>query len=117
VGKANDVRAGVEGSRLPRDVKLTTAASNALAQDITVPGIVEATSYDGNTALSGMVARGTGRAAAEAAVAGLPTSATSSTTFTRQGHGPVSGSAHQRATRRASRGGNHAGPDGRPGAR
>ena len=53
------------------DVKLATAANNALAQDVTVPGSVEATAEDGNLTLTGTVSYGTERAAAEAAVAGL----------------------------------------------
>src|SRR5215469_17073897 len=53
------------------DVKLATAANNALAQNVTVPGNVEATAEDGNITLTGNVAYGTERAAAEAAVAGL----------------------------------------------
>jgi osmotically-inducible protein OsmY len=53
------------------DVQLTTAANNALAADVTVPDGVEATAEDGNIYLTGTVAYGTERAAAEAAVAGL----------------------------------------------
>jgi osmotically-inducible protein OsmY len=53
------------------DVKLATAANNALAQNVTVPDNVEATVEDGNITLTGTVAYGTERAAAEAAVAGL----------------------------------------------
>jgi len=53
------------------DVKLATAANNALAQDVTVPGNVEATAEDGNITLTGTVSYGTERAAAEAAVASL----------------------------------------------
>ena len=53
------------------DAKLTTAANNALTQNITVPDIVEATAWDGNITLTGTVAYGTERAAAEAAVTGL----------------------------------------------
>ncbi len=53
------------------DVKLATAANNALAQNVTVPDNVEATAEDGNITLTGTVSYGTERAAAEAAVAGL----------------------------------------------
>jgi len=53
------------------DVKLGTAANNALTQNVTVPDDVEATVDDGNVTLSGTVPYGTQRAAAEAAVAGL----------------------------------------------
>jgi osmotically-inducible protein OsmY len=53
------------------DVKLATAANNALAQNVTVPDSVEATAEDGNITLTGTVSYGTERAAAEAAIAGL----------------------------------------------
>jgi len=53
------------------DVKLATAANNALAQNVTVPANVEATARDGNIRLFGTVSYGTEGAAAEAAVAGL----------------------------------------------
>jgi osmotically-inducible protein OsmY len=53
------------------DAKLTTAANNALAANVTVPDSVEATADDGNITLSGTVSYGTERAAAEAAVSGL----------------------------------------------
>jgi osmotically-inducible protein OsmY len=53
------------------DVKLATAANNALAANVTVPGSVEAIAEDGNITLTGTVSYGTQRAAAEAAVAGL----------------------------------------------
>jgi osmotically-inducible protein OsmY len=53
------------------DVKLATAANNALAQNVTVPDSGEATAEDGNITLIGTVAYGTERAAAKAAVAGL----------------------------------------------
>jgi osmotically-inducible protein OsmY len=54
------------------DVKLTTAANNALAANVTVPGSVEATAVDGNVTLTGTVSYGTERAAAAEAVAALP---------------------------------------------
>ncbi len=53
------------------DVKLTTAANNALTSNVTVPDTVEATAYDGDVTLTGTVPYGTQRAAAEAAVASL----------------------------------------------
>jgi osmotically-inducible protein OsmY len=53
------------------DARLTTAANNALAQDITVPDGVEATARNGNLELTGTVGYGPQRDAAERAVAGL----------------------------------------------
>ena len=53
------------------DAALTTAANNALAQNVTVPGGVEATASDGNVKLTGTVQYGAQRDAAEHAVAGL----------------------------------------------
>jgi osmotically-inducible protein OsmY len=53
------------------DAKLTTAANNALAANVTVPDSVEATANDGNITLTGTVSFGTERAAAETAVSGL----------------------------------------------
>src|SRR5215471_10207366 len=53
------------------DAKLTTAANNALAANVTVPDGVEATAQDGNVTLTGTVSYGTERAAAETAVSGL----------------------------------------------
>ena len=53
------------------DVKLATAANNALAANVTVPDSVEALAGDGNIVLTGTVPYGTERAAAEGAVAGL----------------------------------------------
>jgi osmotically-inducible protein OsmY len=53
------------------DVKLTTAANNALADNITVPDSVEAIAEDGNITLNGTVSYATERAAAEAVVTGL----------------------------------------------
>jgi osmotically-inducible protein OsmY len=53
------------------DVKLATAANNALAANVTVPDTVEATAEDGNIILTGTVSYGTELSAAEAAVAGL----------------------------------------------
>ena len=53
------------------DAKLTTAANNALAANVTVPDSVEATAQDGKIVLTGTVSYGTERAAAETAVSGL----------------------------------------------
>jgi osmotically-inducible protein OsmY len=53
------------------DAMLTTAANNALTQNVTVPDGVEATALDGNLTLTGTVGYGTERDAAEQAVAGL----------------------------------------------
>jgi osmotically-inducible protein OsmY len=53
------------------DVKLGTAANNALAANVTVPDSVEATADDGDITLTGTVSYGTERAAAETAVSGL----------------------------------------------
>jgi osmotically-inducible protein OsmY len=53
------------------DAMLTTAANNALAQNVIVPDGVEATAEDGNLTLTGTVSYGSERAAAERAVSGL----------------------------------------------
>ncbi len=53
------------------DAMLTTAANNALAQNVTVPADVEASASDGDVWLTGMVSYGFQRDAAEQAVAGL----------------------------------------------
>jgi len=53
------------------NVKLATAANNALTSNVTVPDTVEATAYDGDITLTGTVPYGAQRAAAEAAVASL----------------------------------------------
>jgi len=53
------------------DAMLTTAANNALTQNVTVPDGVEATASDGNLTLTGTVSFGAERTAAELAVAGL----------------------------------------------
>jgi osmotically-inducible protein OsmY len=53
------------------DAMLTTAANNALAQNVTVPDGVETTAEDGNLTLTGTVSYGVERTAAEQAVAGL----------------------------------------------
>jgi osmotically-inducible protein OsmY len=53
------------------DAWLTTAASNALTLNVTVPDGVRATARDGNLTLTGLVESGRQREAAELAVAGL----------------------------------------------
>ena len=53
------------------DAMLTTSANNALTLNITVPGGVEAAAVDGNVTLTGVVAYGKQREAAELAVSGL----------------------------------------------
>jgi osmotically-inducible protein OsmY len=53
------------------DAMLTTSANNALTLNITVPDGVEATAVDGNLTLTGVVAYGKQREAAELAVSGL----------------------------------------------
>ena len=53
------------------DAQLTTAASNALAQNVTVPDSVEAIAEDGNVTLTGTVSSSVERATTAAAAAGL----------------------------------------------
>jgi osmotically-inducible protein OsmY len=53
------------------DPMLTTAANNALALNITVPGSVEASASDGNIWLTGAVSHGFERANAEQTIGGL----------------------------------------------
>jgi osmotically-inducible protein OsmY len=53
------------------DAVLTTAANNALAMSVTVPGSIEASASDGNVWLTGMAGNRFERDAAEQAVAGL----------------------------------------------
>jgi osmotically-inducible protein OsmY len=53
------------------DPMLTTAANNALTLNVIVPDGVEATAYDGDVTLTGLVKYGTQRDAAGQAVAGL----------------------------------------------
>ena len=67
----NNLKVVLAQSDYRDDVKLATAANNALAQNVTVPDSVEATAEDGNVTLTGTVSYGTERAAAEAAVSGL----------------------------------------------
>jgi osmotically-inducible protein OsmY len=68
---ANNLQVVLPESNYRDDAKLTTAANNALAADITVPDSVEAIADDGNVTLAGTVSYGTERDAAAAAVAGL----------------------------------------------
>jgi osmotically-inducible protein OsmY len=68
---ANNLEVVLPESDYRDDVKLTTAANNALAANVTVPDSVEAIADDGNVALTGTVSYGTERAAAAQAVAGL----------------------------------------------
>jgi osmotically-inducible protein OsmY len=53
------------------DAMLTTAANNALTQNVTVPEGIEATARDGNLTLTGTAKVGAQRTAAERAVAAL----------------------------------------------
>jgi len=53
------------------DVKLATAANNALAANVTVPDSVEATAEDGNIILTGTASYGTELSAAVAGLAGV----------------------------------------------
>jgi len=70
-GVHNNLEVALPDGDFRDDVKLATAANNALAGNVTVPDAVEAIAEDGNITLTGTVAYGTERAAAEAAVAGL----------------------------------------------
>ncbi len=70
-GVHNHLEVALPESNYRDDVKLATAANNALAANVTVPDSVEATAEDGEITLTGTVSYGTERAAAEAAVAGL----------------------------------------------
>jgi hypothetical protein len=67
----NNLRVVLPDSDYRDDVQLTTAANNALGQNITVPDGLEAVSNDGHVILTGTVSYLTERAAAETAVAGL----------------------------------------------
>ena len=68
---ANNLQVVLPESDYRDDVKLTTAANNALTANVTVPDSVEAIADDGNVALTGTVSYGTERDAAAAAVAVL----------------------------------------------
>ena len=70
-GVHNNLEVALPDGDFRDDVKLATAANNALVGNVTVPDAVEATAQDGNITLTGTVAYGTERAAAEATVAGL----------------------------------------------
>jgi len=70
-GVHNNLEVALPDGDFRDDVKLATAANNALVGNVTVPDTVEAIAEDGNITLTGTVAYGTERAAAEAAVAGL----------------------------------------------
>jgi osmotically-inducible protein OsmY len=70
-GVHNHLEVALPQSSYRDDVKLGTAANNALTQNVAVPDNVEATAYDGDINLTGTVSYGTQRAAAEAAVASL----------------------------------------------
>ena len=67
----NNLEVALPESSYRDDVKLTTAANNALAANVTVPDNVEAIAEDGNVTLTGIVSYGTQRAVAAEAVAGL----------------------------------------------
>jgi osmotically-inducible protein OsmY len=67
----NNLQVVLPESDFRDDAKLTTAANNALAANVTVPDTVEATADNGNITLSGTVSYGAERAAAETAVSGL----------------------------------------------
>ena len=67
----NNLEVVLPESNYRDDVKLTTAANNALTANVTVPDSVEAIAEDGNVTLTGTVSYGTERTAAAEAVAGL----------------------------------------------
>jgi osmotically-inducible protein OsmY len=67
----NNLQVALPDNDYRDDAKLTTAANNALAANVTVPDSVEAIADDGNITLTGTVSFGTERAAAETAVSGL----------------------------------------------
>ena len=60
-GVHNHLQIALPDGDLRDDAKLTTAASNALAGNVTVPDTVEATAADGHVYLAGAVAYGTKR--------------------------------------------------------
>ena len=70
-GVHNNLMVVLPESNYRDDVKLATAANNALAANVTVPDSVEATAEDGNIILTGTASYGTELSAAEAAVAVL----------------------------------------------
>ena len=57
----NNLEVALPESSYRDDVKLTTAANNALAANVTVPDNVEAIAEDGNVTLTGIVSYGTER--------------------------------------------------------
>jgi osmotically-inducible protein OsmY len=67
----NHLEVALPDANFRDDAMLTTAANNALTQNVTVPDTVEATALDGNLTLTGTVEYGVERTAAERAVAGL----------------------------------------------
>jgi osmotically-inducible protein OsmY len=67
----NNLEVVLPESNYRDDAKLTTAANNALAADVTVPDSVEAIAEDGNVTLAGTVSYATERDDAADAVAGL----------------------------------------------
>jgi osmotically-inducible protein OsmY len=70
-GVHNNLMVVLPDSDYRDDVRLITAANNALAQNVTVPDGVEAVAFDGDVTLTGTVPYISQRAAAEAAVAGV----------------------------------------------
>ena len=71
IGMHNNLKVVLPESDYRDDVKLATAANNALAANVTVPEQVEAIAFDGDITLTGTVSYLTERAAAETSVAGL----------------------------------------------
>ena len=71
IGVHNNLKVVLPESDYRDDVKLATAANNALAANVTVPEQVEAIAFDGDITLTGTVSYLTERAAAETSVAGL----------------------------------------------
>ncbi len=67
----NNLMVELPDSDLRDDVQLTTAANNALTQNVTVPHGVEAIAHEGNITLTGTVPYLAESAAAETAVADL----------------------------------------------
>src|SRR3974390_269064 len=70
-GVHNNLMVRLPDSDYRDDIQLITAANNALAQNVTVPGGVEAIALGGDVTLTGTVSYISQRAAAEEAVAGL----------------------------------------------
>ena len=57
-GVHNHLKVALPDGDYRDDARLTTAANNALAQNVTVPDSVEAIAEDGNVTLTGMVSSG-----------------------------------------------------------